>query len=296
MPDRLPFVRSRPSFAHAAAVSLALMALAAAALTGCKKESEASAQKGDGADKAKAKSASDDEAASKKKKRHHKKGCSADNDCKGARVCVKGECVDPKVDEKPRAEAKPEEREEPEEAEEVEESDQEASQVPAPTPTVAPAKQVEPRALYGSEKVELGKILLRFDVDYKQSFRLTLNDFGEVYFAPTTFKENSENGYLIVQGAKVVYVMPKDPSVALYTRDSVEAVSFSALDSDGYLDVIVIANYLTGAGQVQIPFPVVQIWRSNGPKSFFFDAANSKGANDKDLRTIAAVRKFMSAP
>ena len=32
MPDRLPFVRSRPSFAHAAAVSLALMALAAAAL------------------------------------------------------------------------------------------------------------------------------------------------------------------------------------------------------------------------------------------------------------------------
>jgi hypothetical protein len=30
--------------------------------------------------------------------------------------------------------------------------------------------------------------------------------------------------------------------------------------------------------------------------SFVFDAANSKGANDKDLRTIAAVRKFMSAP
>lgn len=261
-----------------------LVALVYAALlspSGCKDEAKSDDKKSEATKTSESKGedkADDDEAKSKKKKKKGDEkaaGCQADADCKGARICQDGKCVDP-----PEPKAKPKD-------------DDEKAEKPEPPKDEAP-KKAGPRLLVQSEKDELHKILAKFDVDDKQSFKLDLNGFGSVYFASTIYKENSEPGFLIVQGGKVVYVMPKLEDTEGWMRDSVKGVWFGPIDADGDDDVIVIADYMTGMGKMgAVPFPVVGIFMSSGAKSFKYDATKSKGANDKQLKDIPSVRKYL---
>lgn len=210
-------------------------------------------------------------------------GCTKDTDCKESRVCVSGACTD-----RPAVSAEPTQKPAATQA-----------QPPAPTATATPRPTATPdsgpRLLAAGEQAEVSRVLSRFTVDYQQTFRVTLNGFGECVFASTTFKENSVGDFLVVADGKT-YPLPQSDDTKAWTRDKVRGVWFGKLDKDDLTDVIAIADYMTGVGATAAkPFPVVFYYLASGPKAFRLDEALSKKATEKGITSIVAARELATA-
>ena len=106
----------------------------------------------------------------------------------------------------------------------------------------------------------------------EQSFNLDLNDFGEVRFVsylPTYDTLWEDVSFVLAKDNQIVYHFPayfennstENDGIGMF--DSVEAVGFQDIDGDGAKDVIVIINYVTGAGpQGMIPRKTIRIFSS----------------------------------
>ena len=106
----------------------------------------------------------------------------------------------------------------------------------------------------------------------EQSFEVDLNDWGEVRFVsylPTYDTLWEDVSFVLAKDNQIVYHFPayfennstENNSVGMF--DSVEAVGFHDIDGDGAKDVIVIVNYVTGAGpQGMIPRKIIRIFSS----------------------------------
>ena len=106
----------------------------------------------------------------------------------------------------------------------------------------------------------------------EQSFEVDLNDWGEVRFVsylPTYDTLWEDVSFVLAKDNQIVYHFPayfennstENNSVGMF--DSVEAVGFHDIDGDGAKDVIVIVNYVTGAGpQGMIPRKTIRIFSS----------------------------------
>jgi len=211
-------------------------------------------------------------------------GCAKDTDCKGSRVCQNGVCVDPPATPEPTGATV---------------ASQGATTTAAtPRPTTAPVapQATGPRLLAAGEQAELDRVLSRFTVDYQQTFRVTLNGFGECVFASTIFKENQVGDFLVVEGQKT-YPLPQSADAKSWKRDKVKGVWFGKLDKDDLTDVIAIADYMTGIGPTAAqPFPVVFYYFGSGPRTFRLDEALSRKATDKRITSLTAARELATSP
>ena len=106
----------------------------------------------------------------------------------------------------------------------------------------------------------------------EQSFEVDLNDWGEVRFVsylPTYDTLWEDVSFVLAKDNQIVYHFPayfennstENDSVGMF--DSVEAVGFQDIDGDGAKDVVVIINYVTGAGlQGMMPRKTIRIFSS----------------------------------
>lgn len=106
----------------------------------------------------------------------------------------------------------------------------------------------------------------------EQSFEVDLNDWGEVRFVsylPAYDTLWEDVSFVLAKDNQIVYHFPayfennstENDSVGMF--DSVEAVGFQDIDGDGAKDVIVVVNYVTGAGpQGMIPRKIIRIFSS----------------------------------
>ena len=106
----------------------------------------------------------------------------------------------------------------------------------------------------------------------EQSFDVELNDWGEVQFVsylPTYETLWEDVSFVLAKDNQIIYYFPEcyennsteNDSVGMF--DSVEAVGFQDIDGDGAKDVIVIINYVTGAGpQGMMPRKIIRIFSS----------------------------------
>ncbi len=106
----------------------------------------------------------------------------------------------------------------------------------------------------------------------EQSFDVDLNDWGEVRFVsylPTYDTLFEDVSFVLAKDNQIVYHFPayfknnntENDCVGMF--DSVEAVGFRDIDGDNAKDVIVIINYVTGAGpQGMLPRKTVRIFRA----------------------------------
>lgn len=104
----------------------------------------------------------------------------------------------------------------------------------------------------------------------EQSFDLDLNDFDEVRFVsylPTYDTLWEDVSFVLAKDNQILYYFPayyennstENGGIGIF--DSVEAVGFQDIDGDGSKDVIVIINYVTGAGpQGMIPRKTIRIF------------------------------------
>lgn len=106
----------------------------------------------------------------------------------------------------------------------------------------------------------------------EQSFNVDLNDWGKVRFVsylPTYDTLWEDVSFVLAKDNQIVYYFPacfennstENDSIGMF--DSVEAVGFQDIDGDNEKDVIVIINYVTGAGpQGMLPRKSVRIFKA----------------------------------
>ena len=106
----------------------------------------------------------------------------------------------------------------------------------------------------------------------EQSFDVDLNDWGKVRFVsyrPTYDTLWEDVSFVLAKDNQIVYYFPacfennstENDSIGMF--DSVEAVGFQDIDGDNAKDVIVIINYVTGAGpQGMLPRKSVRIFKA----------------------------------
>lgn len=107
----------------------------------------------------------------------------------------------------------------------------------------------------------------------EQSFDVTLDDWGKVTFVscrPISRRVNEEPLFFLVRDDQILYKFPcnnlKDYG-GLF--DSIGAVAFRDINDDGKKDIIIIFNYVSGAGpQGMIPRPALGIFLA-GDNEFY---------------------------
>ncbi|WP_097003234.1 hypothetical protein [Lacrimispora amygdalina] len=121
-----------------------------------------------------------------------------------------------------------------------------------------------------------------------QSFQTELDDWRDVRFVSYSPKEDSDFedvSFYLMKDNKVVYSFPyygennkTDQYAGLF--DSVESVAFQDVNGDNLRDVIVIINYITGAGpQGMEPRPKVRIFLAD-KKDFVLAKEMTDDVND----------------
>ncbi len=122
-----------------------------------------------------------------------------------------------------------------------------------------------------------------------QSFQAELNDWGDVRFVsygPGAGSDFEDVSFYLIKDNKVVYSFPyygennkTDQYAGLF--DSVESVAFRDVNGDKLMDVIVIINYITGAGpQGMEPRPKARIFMAD-KKDFILAKDMTDDVNDQ---------------
>ena len=116
------------------------------------------------------------------------------------------------------------------------------------------------------EEVDEGRVI------QEQSFEVELNHWGKVRFVsylPSNDVHKEDVSFLLTKDNQIIYHFPayfennstENESIGIF--DSVDAVGFQDIDGDGAKDVIVILNYVTGAGpQGMLPRKTLRIFRA----------------------------------
>lgn len=137
-----------------------------------------------------------------------------------------------------------------------------------------------------------------------QSFNIELEEWGNVRFVsylPSEEVYMEDVSFFLTKENQVIYSFPyycKSNSTENYIGlfDSVEAVGFQDVNRDGFQDVIVIINYVTGAGsQGMLPRGSVRVFVAEKDGFVFaenlMNEINTK-LNDEEL-TIANICKYI---
>ncbi len=122
----------------------------------------------------------------------------------------------------------------------------------------------------------------------EQSFHTELGDWGDVRFVsygPAAGSDFEDVSFYLMKNGKVVFAFPyygennkTDQYAGLF--DSVEAVAFHDVNGDNLKDVIVIINYITGAGpQGMEPRPKARIFLAD-KKGFILEKDLTDDVND----------------
>ncbi len=155
-----------------------------------------------------------------------------------------------------------------------------------------------------SEDIENAVTLDDKRVIQDQSFNIELEEWGNVGFVsylPSEEVYMEDVSFFLTKENQVIYSFPyycKSNSTENYIGlfDSVEAVGFQDVNRDGLQDVIVIINYVTGAGpQGMLPRRVVRIFIAE--KNGFVLAEDlmheiNANLNDEEL-TLANIYKYI---
>ncbi|MGP1386424.1 MAG: hypothetical protein ACTS2F_22880 [Thainema sp.] len=127
-------------------------------------------------------------------------------------------------------------------------------------------------------------------INIDQSFWVNLRDFGEVAFVVTSAVDDPISSvndlaiYLMSPEGELIEQLPANPD-ATWILWETQAVSFHLLNGFDY--VIVIADYITGAGPTgSRPFPVTTVYNNEGGY-FTVDAAASRSLTDRGVSTVA---------
>lgn len=128
-----------------------------------------------------------------------------------------------------------------------------------------------------------------------QSFWTTFENWGKVRFLSCEYEDGviKLSLYLADDKDNILYAFPD-----FYGNDwcfyEVRAVSFKDVNKDGFKDVVIIADYVTGIGnEGAIPFPVCGIYFQKGKKFVDLPELNEEINDEMQNKDIAMVMNFI---
>ncbi|GFI45234.1 hypothetical protein IMSAGC019_00544 [Lachnospiraceae bacterium] len=107
----------------------------------------------------------------------------------------------------------------------------------------------------------------------EQSFDVALDDWGDVTFVsctPISWRVNEEPSFFLVRDGQILYKFPCN-NLKEYGGmfESIGAVAFRDINNDGKKDIIIIFNYVSGAGPTgMVPRPALRIFLA-GENEFY---------------------------
>lgn len=132
----------------------------------------------------------------------------------------------------------------------------------------------------------------------EQSFDVTLDDWGEVTFmsCKPVSQQYEDTSFFLVRDDQILYKFPDSTKGDVGLFDSVGAVAFRDINDDGKDDIVIIINYITGAGpQGMIPRPVARIFLA-GENEFYIaedmETDVAKNIVDEDM-TIETIYNYL---
>ncbi|MEO0341691.1 MAG: hypothetical protein AAF242_21110, partial [Bacteroidota bacterium] len=126
------------------------------------------------------------------------------------------------------------------------------------------------------------------------TLRANLGNFGQVSFEPHWEDRYgaSKVHYYLKRGGIPVYELPAFGNTS-GTFDGLRAVSARDINSDGRLDIIVMANYADGAPDRGLSIKPVNGVYINKGSSFSFDKALSRKVNSEEITTVNDIVKAL---
>lgn len=141
----------------------------------------------------------------------------------------------------------------------------------------------------------------------EQTFDVQLEDWGEVTFVscePSFYIQPEDASFFLIRDEELLYKFPyqfENNSVQGHTAghyDSVAAVKFQDINHDEKQDIIIIVNYISGAGPTGMePQPNIKIYLAGEAEFYIADemVADVEGNILKADRTIENVCEYIEA-
>lgn len=141
----------------------------------------------------------------------------------------------------------------------------------------------------------------------EQTFDVQLEDWGEVTFVscePSFYIQPEDASFFLIRDEELLYKFPyqfENNSVQGHTAghyDSVAAVKFQDINHDEKQDIIIIVNYISGAGPTGMePQPNIKIYLTGEAEFYIADemVADVEGNILKADRTIENVCEYIEA-
>ncbi len=143
------------------------------------------------------------------------------------------------------------------------------------------------------------EIVPRGDLVPEQSFTVDFAGYGRVTFATYHDLDNSPPNvhFYLLRDGKVIHELPDFYGNQLWAFDEVDAVAFRDVNGDGLKDILIIAEYITGAGPGGAePFRVIDVF-FRGESGFYREEAISELLNNSEnysrLVNIARMTKYL---
>lgn len=127
------------------------------------------------------------------------------------------------------------------------------------------------------------------------SFAVTLSNRGDVAFVASKIKREGAPDRLALRFRDVdgsyVPLVP-NPEIPDWTLWDVDAVAFDDVNADGAgPDIVVIAEYMTGAGPTGAqPFPVATVFFNDGEDYFATDSSVDELLSSRGVETVSDVK------
>ncbi len=120
------------------------------------------------------------------------------------------------------------------------------------------------RKINTAEKKQFKKLL--GTINEKQSFFLSFKNFNKVYFVPVIKDENNYY-FCLVKNKKIYYRLSK-PKMT-WALDQIKSVAFLDMNFDGYKDITIISEQMTGIGPTAAQtFTVTWLYLNDKKKGF----------------------------
>lgn len=127
----------------------------------------------------------------------------------------------------------------------------------------------------------------------RHSFFVCFNNYEKVFFVSVDDNSGGPNtcSFYLVRKNRILYRFQKIVDVESYNAE-IKAISFKDMNFDGYRDVTIILEYMTGVGSTgAIPFPAATIFFSN--KKSGFGIKENVDIKIKDMDSISEIFRYM---
>ncbi len=150
------------------------------------------------------------------------------------------------------------------------------------------------REINSKEFRELKKLFPKKEVQRKHSFLVIFKKQKRVFFASVIVDPagGSKSQFYIVKGQRIIFSFPLTEDMKTWRLDEIKAIAFIDMNFDGYTDVTIIQDFMTGIGPTGAqPFSISTVYFNENNGKFNYNKNIQKKIGS--MTSISEIYKYM---